>query len=141
MSVELIREYWGYHHWANRRLFDVVAALGEPAAARDARAHVRRRLVLARDVARSAPGDRARRPHVRSRYPRARRSATPLGRARGRPARLSRGSRLDRSVEARRRHDAGGPDLHPPAGYAAPPRPDPCGPSPERAGHHAHDGE
>src|SRR6266850_2508196 len=35
MSVELIREYWGYHHWANRRLFDVVAALGEPAAGRE----------------------------------------------------------------------------------------------------------
>jgi uncharacterized damage-inducible protein DinB len=35
MSVELIREYWAYHHWANRRLFEVVAALGEPAAARE----------------------------------------------------------------------------------------------------------
>jgi len=35
MSVELIREYWAYHHWANRRLFDVVAALGEPAAGRE----------------------------------------------------------------------------------------------------------
>ena len=35
MSVELIREYWAYHHWANRRLFDVVAALGEPAVGRE----------------------------------------------------------------------------------------------------------
>ena len=35
MSVELIREYWAYHHWANRRLFDVVAALGEDAAGRE----------------------------------------------------------------------------------------------------------
>ena len=35
MSVELIREYWSYHHWANRRLFDVVAALGEDAAGRE----------------------------------------------------------------------------------------------------------
>ena len=35
MSVELIREYWAYHHWANRRLFDVVAALGEEAAGRE----------------------------------------------------------------------------------------------------------
>jgi len=35
MSVELIREYWAYHHWANRRLFDVVAALGEAAAGRE----------------------------------------------------------------------------------------------------------
>ena len=29
MSVDLIREYWSYHYWANRRLFDVVAALGD----------------------------------------------------------------------------------------------------------------
>ena len=35
MSVELIREYWAYHHWANRRLFDVVAALGDDAAGRE----------------------------------------------------------------------------------------------------------
>ena len=35
MSVALIREYWAYHHWANRRLFEVVAALGEEAAGRD----------------------------------------------------------------------------------------------------------
>ncbi|PYN10546.1 MAG: hypothetical protein DME05_27090 [Candidatus Rokuibacteriota bacterium] len=34
MSVELIREYWSYHHWANRRLYDVVAALGDDAAGR-----------------------------------------------------------------------------------------------------------
>jgi len=68
MSVELIREYWAYHHWANRRLFGVVTALGEEAAGReirqavqraraprDARPHVRRRLVLARDVAGRPP--------------------------------------------------------------------------------------
>src|SRR4029434_3712806 len=35
MSVELIREYWAYHHWANRRLFDVVAAVSERATARE----------------------------------------------------------------------------------------------------------
>jgi uncharacterized damage-inducible protein DinB len=35
VSVALIREYWAYHHWANRRLFDVVAALGEDAAGRE----------------------------------------------------------------------------------------------------------
>ncbi len=32
MSVALIRELWDYHHWANRRLFDVTVALGEEAA-------------------------------------------------------------------------------------------------------------
>jgi len=29
VSVELIRELYGYHRWANRRLFDVAAGLGE----------------------------------------------------------------------------------------------------------------
>ena len=35
MSIELIRELWDYHHWANRRLFEVAAALGEEAAGRE----------------------------------------------------------------------------------------------------------
>jgi uncharacterized damage-inducible protein DinB len=35
MSLELVHELWGYHHWANRRLFDVTAALGEELAARE----------------------------------------------------------------------------------------------------------
>src|SRR5712692_3994386 len=34
MSVALIREYWAYHDWANRKLFEVTAALGEEAAGR-----------------------------------------------------------------------------------------------------------
>ncbi|MBI1848201.1 MAG: DinB family protein [Candidatus Rokubacteria bacterium] len=34
MSLDVIREMWEYHHWANRRLFDVVAALGDDVAAR-----------------------------------------------------------------------------------------------------------
>src|SRR2546422_5381692 len=34
MSVALISEYWAYHHWANRKLFEVTAALGEEAAGR-----------------------------------------------------------------------------------------------------------
>jgi hypothetical protein len=34
MSTELLHELWDYHHWANRRLFDVTAALGEETAAR-----------------------------------------------------------------------------------------------------------
>ncbi len=34
MSIELIRELWDYHHWANHRLYDVAAALGEEVAAR-----------------------------------------------------------------------------------------------------------
>ena len=29
MAMELIRELYDYHHWANRRLFDVAAALGD----------------------------------------------------------------------------------------------------------------
>jgi uncharacterized damage-inducible protein DinB len=34
MSLEIIREVWDYHHWANGRLLDVTAALGEEAAGR-----------------------------------------------------------------------------------------------------------
>jgi len=34
MSIAMIRELWDYHHWANRRLFDVTAALGETVAGR-----------------------------------------------------------------------------------------------------------
>jgi hypothetical protein len=34
MSTELLHELWDYHHWANRRLFDVTAALSEETAAR-----------------------------------------------------------------------------------------------------------
>src|SRR2546428_5456438 len=34
MSVALVREYWAYHHWANRKLFEVTAGLGEEAAGR-----------------------------------------------------------------------------------------------------------
>lgn len=39
MSVELIRGLYGYHRWANRRLFDVAMALGEDLASRDLGAH------------------------------------------------------------------------------------------------------
>lgn len=35
MSTELIQDLYGYHHWANRRLFDVAVGLGEAAVARD----------------------------------------------------------------------------------------------------------
>ncbi len=35
MAVELIRELYDYHCWANRRLFDVAAALGEEIAGRE----------------------------------------------------------------------------------------------------------
>ena len=35
MSVALLREIYDYHRWANRRLFDVTAALGEPVGARE----------------------------------------------------------------------------------------------------------
>jgi uncharacterized damage-inducible protein DinB len=35
MSTESIREIYAYHRWANRRLFDVVAELGEEAAGRE----------------------------------------------------------------------------------------------------------
>jgi uncharacterized damage-inducible protein DinB len=36
MSLALIHGLYDYHRWANRRLFDVTAALGEDLAARDA---------------------------------------------------------------------------------------------------------
>ena len=39
MSKELIRDLYGYHHWANRRLFDVAAGLGDAAVARDMGKH------------------------------------------------------------------------------------------------------
>jgi uncharacterized damage-inducible protein DinB len=39
MSIDLIRELYDYHRWANRRLFDVAAALGEPAVTRDMGPH------------------------------------------------------------------------------------------------------
>ena len=35
MSTELMRDLYGYHRWANRRLFDVAAALGDAAVTRD----------------------------------------------------------------------------------------------------------
>ena len=35
MSTELIRGLYDYHHWANRRLFDVAAGLGDAALTRD----------------------------------------------------------------------------------------------------------
>src|SRR5436309_14532713 len=35
MSVETIRGLYDYHRWANRRLFDVAAALGEDLASRE----------------------------------------------------------------------------------------------------------
>ena len=35
VSLELIRGLYDYHRWANRRLFDVAAALGEDAAGRE----------------------------------------------------------------------------------------------------------
>jgi uncharacterized damage-inducible protein DinB len=34
MSIELLHELWEYHRWANRRLFDVTASLGEEIAGR-----------------------------------------------------------------------------------------------------------
>ena len=39
MSRELIRDLYGYHHWANRRLFDAAAGLGDAAVARDMGKH------------------------------------------------------------------------------------------------------
>ena len=39
MSAELIRGLYGYHHWANRRLFDVAVGLGDAAVARDMGKH------------------------------------------------------------------------------------------------------
>lgn len=35
LDLELIRALYDYHRWANRRLFDAAAALGEDAAARE----------------------------------------------------------------------------------------------------------
>jgi uncharacterized damage-inducible protein DinB len=35
MSVAIVRDLYEYHRWANRRLFDVAAALGEAACARE----------------------------------------------------------------------------------------------------------
>ena len=29
MSIALVRELWDYHHWANRRLFDIAVGLGD----------------------------------------------------------------------------------------------------------------
>jgi uncharacterized damage-inducible protein DinB len=39
MSVDLIRDLYGYHHWANRRLFDIAADLGAAVVARDMGTH------------------------------------------------------------------------------------------------------
>jgi uncharacterized damage-inducible protein DinB len=39
MSLELVRGLYDYHWWANRRLFDVAAALGEGLASRGAGTH------------------------------------------------------------------------------------------------------
>jgi len=39
VSVDLIRDHYGYHHWANRRLFDVALGLGDAAVARDMGKH------------------------------------------------------------------------------------------------------
>ena len=39
MEMELIRGLYGYHRWANRRLFDVAEGLGAEAAARDMGKH------------------------------------------------------------------------------------------------------
>jgi uncharacterized damage-inducible protein DinB len=39
MSIELIRGLYGYHHWANRRLFEVAHGLGGEAGARDMGTH------------------------------------------------------------------------------------------------------
>ena len=35
MGLEMIRELYAYHRWANRRLFDVAAGLGEDVAGRE----------------------------------------------------------------------------------------------------------
>ncbi len=39
MEMELIRGLYGYHRWANRRLFDVALGLGAEAAAQDMGKH------------------------------------------------------------------------------------------------------
>jgi uncharacterized damage-inducible protein DinB len=39
MSVAMVRDLYEYHRWANRRLFDVAAGLGEAACGREVGAH------------------------------------------------------------------------------------------------------
>src|SRR5687768_6968408 len=39
MSVAMVRDHYEYHRWANRRLFDVAAGLGEEACTREMGAH------------------------------------------------------------------------------------------------------
>ena len=39
MSVAMVRDLYEYHRWANRKLFDVAAALGEDACAKDLGKH------------------------------------------------------------------------------------------------------
>ena len=39
MSTAMVRDLYEYHRWANRRLFDVAAALGEEACAREVGPH------------------------------------------------------------------------------------------------------
>src|SRR5438067_3444083 len=39
MTLELVRDLWEYHHWANRRLFGVTAALGAELAGRELGTH------------------------------------------------------------------------------------------------------
>ena len=39
MSVAMVRDLYEYHRWANRRLFDVAAGLGEEACTREMGAH------------------------------------------------------------------------------------------------------
>jgi uncharacterized damage-inducible protein DinB len=39
MSTELVRSLYDYHRWANRRLFEVAAALGDAAVTRDMGKH------------------------------------------------------------------------------------------------------
>jgi uncharacterized damage-inducible protein DinB len=39
MSLALVRELYEYHRWANRRLFDLAAGLGEAACGREVGAH------------------------------------------------------------------------------------------------------
>jgi len=154
VSVELIREYWTYHHWANRRLFDVVAALGDDAAGRE----------VGTQFSESNP--RAMLVHVYGA------DRFWLETWRGRPPAIVRGDPTDGLVirtlgELRNKWDEleneqrrfladlgeadlwrpldgktpGRPDFQPAAGHAAAPRSDPRGPSPERARHDAHDDE
>jgi len=35
MALALVRQLWDYHHWANRRLLDVAAELGDAVVARE----------------------------------------------------------------------------------------------------------